>query len=94
MLLRESTKPTQPLPVERDKAKIWYVDGLEVFTSYTPTPLGPVFMEMLKRTFGEGQTTRTRDVDPSDSRPSARTGNQTRYGRWTTLCAGHQPRRR
>jgi uncharacterized protein (DUF1697 family) len=60
--LRESTKPTQPLPIERDGANIWCVEGLEVFTSYTPTPRGPVFMEMLKRTFGEGQTTRTWDT--------------------------------
>ena len=60
--LREDRKPAVALPIEREGAKIWCVQGREAFASYTPTPLGPVFMEMFKRTFGDGQTTRTWDT--------------------------------
>jgi uncharacterized protein (DUF1697 family) len=60
--LREGTKPAVPLPVEREGATIWCVQGREAFTSYLPTPRGPVFMELIKRTFGEAQTTRTWDT--------------------------------
>ena len=60
--LREDTKPAGPLPIECEGAKIWCVRGREAFTSYTPTPLGPVFMDMINRTFGDCQTTRTWDT--------------------------------
>lgn len=60
--LREDAQPASPLPVERAGAKIWCVQGREAFTSYTPTPQGPVFMQMIKQTFGDAQTTRTWDT--------------------------------
>jgi uncharacterized protein (DUF1697 family) len=60
--LREDAKPAGPLPFEREGATIWCVQGREAFTSYTPTPRGPVFMEMIKQRFGDAQTTRTWDT--------------------------------
>ncbi len=60
--LGKGAKPASALPIERDGAKIWCVRGREAFASYTPTPQGPVFMQMIKRTFGEAQTTRTWDT--------------------------------
>ena len=47
------------LPVERDGATILKLAGTEVFTAYTPSPKGPVFMSLLERTFGKEMTTRT-----------------------------------
>jgi uncharacterized protein (DUF1697 family) len=80
--LREDTKPAGPLPVERDGARIWRVQGREAFTSYTPTPLGPVFMEMIKRTFGDAQTTRTWDT----------IGKVVKAATTTATAAGTKPR--
>lgn len=56
--------PTAPvdLPLEHDGARILARRGREIFTAYTPSPRGPVFMELLKRTFGTEITTRTWDT--------------------------------
>lgn len=47
------------LPVERDGATILKLAGGEVFTAYTPTAKGPVFMSLIERAFGKDVTTRT-----------------------------------
>jgi uncharacterized protein (DUF1697 family) len=48
-----------PLPVEVDGARILCVRGQEVFTAYVRSPRGPVFMQLIEKTFGEDVTTRT-----------------------------------
>jgi uncharacterized protein (DUF1697 family) len=47
------------LPIQHEGATIHEVHGLEVFTTYVPHPKGPVFMNLLEKTFGKEQTTRT-----------------------------------
>ncbi len=47
------------LPIEYEGATIHEVQGLEAFTTYIPNPKGPVFMNLLQKTFGTEQTTRT-----------------------------------
>ena len=60
--LREMpTSPPPRLP-EQDGARILHVTGREVFTTYLPTPKGPVFMTLIERTFGREVTTRTWDT--------------------------------
>ena len=56
-LRRKVKAPT--LPIERDGARILAVRGTEIFSAYTPTPRGPVFMQLLDRHFGKETTTRT-----------------------------------
>jgi len=51
--------PAPRLPIERDGARILAVRGSEVFSAYSPTPKGPVFMTLLEKAFGKNQTTRT-----------------------------------
>ena len=46
-------------PIEGDLVRILAVKGAEAFTIYMPNPRGPVFMTMIKKTFGEDVTTRT-----------------------------------
>lgn len=50
------------LPVESGEARILGVDGGEVFCSYVPNEKGPVFMQLLEKTFGKAITTRTWDT--------------------------------
>ncbi|MBP8257729.1 MAG: DUF1697 domain-containing protein [Opitutaceae bacterium] len=57
--LRETRKPTQALPIETDGARIHAMHGREVFTTYLPSPRGPVFMTLIEKTFGSDVTTRT-----------------------------------
>jgi len=47
------------LPIERDGARILAVRGTEIFSAYTPSPRGPVFMQLLDKHFGKETTTRT-----------------------------------
>ena len=51
-----------PLPVEQGEARILAVAGGEVFCSYVPNEKGPVFMQLLEKTFGKAITTRTWDT--------------------------------
>jgi len=61
--LRDPDQAPQPgLPIEQDGASILERVGSEVYTFYTPTPKGPVFMQLLERHFGSGITTRTWDT--------------------------------
>lgn len=56
---RAAPKLTVKLPIERDGARLVRLDGRELFTAYLPSPLGPVFMVMIEKTFGTDVTTRT-----------------------------------
>ncbi|MFN8547455.1 MAG: DUF1697 domain-containing protein [Candidatus Eisenbacteria bacterium] len=49
-------------PIEQDGATIFGVRGTEAFTAYLPSPKGPVFMVLIRRTFGAEVTTRTWDT--------------------------------
>ena len=57
--LRRPTESSARLPIEREGARILKVADTEVFTAYVPSPKGPVFMNLLERTFGKDITTRT-----------------------------------
>jgi uncharacterized protein (DUF1697 family) len=57
--LRQAPKPAPALPVEQDGARILRLDGSEAFSAYVPSPRGPVFMQLIERTFGKSVTTRT-----------------------------------
>ena len=50
------------LPVEQDNARILRIEGNNLFTVYSPTPKGPVFMKMIESVVGKDQTTRTWDT--------------------------------
>jgi hypothetical protein len=43
-------------------ARILAIRGREIFSAYRPTPKGPVFMNLIEKTFGTEQTTRTWDT--------------------------------
>lgn len=53
--------PAEPpkLPIVRDGAHLLVLRGTELFSAYTPTPKGPVFMKMIEQAVGRDQTTRT-----------------------------------
>lgn len=59
-------EPLEASPVElprtHGEACIWGLDGAEVFCSYVPEAKGPVFMQLLEKTFGKDITTRTWDT--------------------------------
>ena len=54
--------PRVKLPIDLDGASILRVAGLEVFSVYVPGPRGPVFMQLIEKTFGRDVTTRTWDT--------------------------------
>ena len=56
---RELPSLKSPLPVERDGAQILVAGRRDAVTAYVPGPKGPVFMELIKATFGSELTTRT-----------------------------------
>ena len=60
--LRHPAEAVPDLPVERDGARILKLVGSEVLSAYVPGPKGPVFMNLLERTFGTDLTTRTLDT--------------------------------
>jgi uncharacterized protein (DUF1697 family) len=60
--LREPHPAKLSLPIEADGAHILAVRGREVFTVYTASPRGPVFMTLIENTFGTNVTTRTWDT--------------------------------
>ena len=57
--LHKKPKSAPALPIERDGARILVARGSEIFSAYTPTPRGPVFMQLLDKAFGKETTTRT-----------------------------------
>jgi uncharacterized protein (DUF1697 family) len=60
--LREPPRSLPRLPIEVDGARILLVAGREAFSAYLPSPRGPVFMDLIERTFGKDVTTRTWDT--------------------------------
>jgi len=60
--LRKPSKARLVLPIELDGARILCLKGREVFTAYVPSPRGPVFMTLIKKTLGDEITTRTWDT--------------------------------
>jgi uncharacterized protein (DUF1697 family) len=60
--LREPPASAPPRLPDQDGARILHVIGREVFTTYVPTPKGPVFMTLIEKTFGRDVTTRTWDT--------------------------------
>jgi len=61
-LLRAKPTAKVKLPVELDDARILCVKGTEVFSAYVPNAKGPVFMNLIEKTFGKDLTTRTWDT--------------------------------
>ena len=57
--LRSAPTAEVELPPERDGARILRIIGNEVLCAYIPSPRGPAFMSLLKRTFGKTITTRS-----------------------------------
>lgn len=60
--LRDKPSGKLKLPAARDGARILLAKGREVFSAYTRTPKGPVFMTLIAETFGKDVTTRTWDT--------------------------------
>ena len=60
--LREAAEPRVALPLTRDFASVFLLQGREVYSAYVPTPKGPVFMQLIERAFGTAITTRTLDT--------------------------------
>ncbi len=60
--LRQRADDGFVLPPERDGARILKVCGSEVLSAYLPNDKGPVFMNLLERSFGKNITTRTLDT--------------------------------
>jgi uncharacterized protein (DUF1697 family) len=50
------------LPIQQDGACILGMAEREAFSFYTPTPRGPVFMQLIEKTLGRDVTTRTWDT--------------------------------
>jgi len=57
--LREPPDPPPALPLERDGACVWKLEGRELFSAYLPSDKGPVFMTLIQKAIGREQTTRT-----------------------------------
>jgi uncharacterized protein (DUF1697 family) len=60
--LRGEPSGTLTFPVEFDGARILCLRGREVLSAYVPSPRGPVFMQLIEKTFGQDVTTRTWDT--------------------------------
>lgn len=60
--LRDSNVNAPKLPIKRDDVFILRMFDTEVISAYVPGPKGPVFMQMLEKTFGKDITTRTLDT--------------------------------
>ena len=59
--LREAPAAGGRLPAPRDGARIVKVVGREAYCAYVRTEKGPVFMRLIRATFGDEVTTRTWD---------------------------------
>lgn len=61
--MRQAREPKVALPLARDHASVFLLDGREVFSAYIPdADKGPVFMVLIERAFGKDITTRTLDT--------------------------------
>lgn len=63
-------KPESSLksPIEKEGARLVTVKGAELYSYYLPGPQGPVFMQLIEKTFGKDLTTRTWDTVKKVSR--------------------------
>jgi uncharacterized protein (DUF1697 family) len=61
-MLHAKPKSRPKLPIELDDARILSLQGTEIFSAYVPSPKGPVFMNLIEKTFGKDLTTRTWDT--------------------------------
>ena len=61
-LAREPLRAKRAFPIERDGARIVKAVGKEAFSVHVPSPRGPVFMALIRETFGDTVTTRTWDT--------------------------------
>ncbi|MGC4001255.1 MAG: DUF1697 domain-containing protein [Anaeromyxobacter sp.] len=60
--LRQPAKGLK-VPIALESARILGVEGCEAFSAYVPDPkIGPVFMQLIEKTFGKDVTTRTWDT--------------------------------
>jgi uncharacterized protein (DUF1697 family) len=57
--LQDRPRSKPKLPIELEGARILAIRGAEVFSAYTPSPRGAVFMTLIEKTFGKEVTTRT-----------------------------------
>ena len=61
-LLHDPPTARIKLPIELDGARILCIRNTEIFSAYVPNPKGPVFMNLIEKTFGKDLTTRTWDT--------------------------------
>jgi uncharacterized protein (DUF1697 family) len=57
--LHEPPKHPPSLPLERPGVRILCVTGCEIFSDYAAETRGPALMQLLQKTFGKSNTTRT-----------------------------------
>ena len=57
--LRQPPEAKPALPIEQDGARILRLEGHELFSAYSVTDKGPVFMTLIEKAVGREQTTRT-----------------------------------
>ena len=60
--LRERPSQALKLPIEFEGARILAMQPGAIFSVYVPNPKGPVFMNLIEKTFGKEVTTRTWDT--------------------------------
>jgi uncharacterized protein (DUF1697 family) len=60
--LHEAPKDFPKLPIELGGARLLALKDRELFCAYVPTPGDPVFMRLIDKHCGKGQTTRTWDT--------------------------------
>ena len=60
--VRKPHPATLNLPIELHGARILAMNGGDIFTAYVPSKRGPVFMNLIDKTFGKTVTTRTWDT--------------------------------
>ena len=60
--LREPPANPPRLPISAHEASMLELRGRELLSAYVPGPKGPVFMNLIERTFGSDVTTRTWDT--------------------------------
>jgi len=69
--LREKPAAKLALPPALDGARIWTVRGREALSSYVRSDKGPIFMNLIEKTFGKDVTTRTWDTVQKVARAGA-----------------------
>ena len=57
--LRAAPLSKPKLPIAQDGARLVCLEGNTLFSAYSPTPKGPVFMTLIEKAVGREQTTRT-----------------------------------